>query len=369
MTGTLTGMRFPDFFEEVAGAENPGPSEGGLFPGNEVSPDAPWWIVDPWLSPDLDGEEFILVPSGVESSPDAPPSHEGPPPDSGPGPGVGIATDALALYRPWHFWGRRWGIYLNAPALERYVHSLEADGAGPAPAIAPFALRTVIDHELAHFSVEVGATLLEAARQQPCYRDYILLRFGAPNPIGVAPLEEAYASWREARSRRITGLGTPPGGFLPAVRRNLAACGPGYGDWKRFQSDGPDARIELLALVAGARIVGDDWFESAFIKGRPSQVPLRWVGDPALLQFFGALPKSMGQIPIKRLRAWLSRSLKATEVPSAGKGSHEKWRVPGRGTIGFGHTRDGNLNPRDVRQVSATLDLTPSELFSQVMGG
>jgi hypothetical protein len=148
-----------------------------------------------------------------------------------------MPTDAIALCRPWHFWGAFWGIYFGAETLIEHTWEI-AFRAGASPdAVAPFVARQILDHERAHFCVEVAATYMEDAARPGLYRPYMTRRFNtALPPFGIAPLEEAFATSREVRGRTFARtLGAPPPGFWRATRDAALAASPGYADWPSWK--------------------------------------------------------------------------------------------------------------------------------------
>ena len=284
--------------------------------------------------------------------------------------GRGWSADYIAAYRPWHFFGATWGIYLVGHMLIQHTQAIAAQcGVFPSE-IAPAIRQQIIDHERAHATLEVAATLLEDARASEAYRPYALTRFHAPpsiiNPHGgpVTPLEEAFATWREVRGRRLPhACGKPPARFWDATRAEALLAGPGYEDWSTWGHDPENAARALMSLVADAPIVSESWL--SVDRAVLSQVPVYWVGDPGSASLFGGIPKSRGVITIPRLRRWLKR-VHGGALVEGGKGSHELWETNGGLQIRFA-TSAGFLLPPEEKEIRQALGLSREDLFRAVM--
>jgi len=81
----------------------------------------------------------------------------------------------------------------------------------------------------------------------------------------------------------------------------------------------------LVSRIAGRAMRTYRW--GVATDDEKDQVPLHWVGDPAVAPFFGAQPKSAGPPTIPRFEKWLRRRAGAEIVE--GEGDHRKARLPG----------------------------------------
>ena len=372
-------MRLLDLFSDVG-------EKLGLHPGDGRRPepeDAPnqrggpaVWLIDSPLSDAVALEALPIdfdVPTGRGELLGAP---QGWFPDSDPDisslwGGRGRSADHVAVYRPWHFFGATWGIYLIGPLLIQHTRAIAVQcGVSPSE-IAAAVRQQIIDHERAHATVEVAATLLEDARTTEAYRPYALTRFRTPtsivSPHGglVAPLEEAFATWREVRSRRLPdACGKPPAPFWGATQAEALLAGPGYMDWGTWSHDPPAAARALMSLVADAPIASESWL--SVDRAVLAQVPVYWVGVPASARLFGGIPKSRGVITIPRLRRWLKGAHDGV-LDTGGKGSHELWETGGGLQIRFATSAGFLLHPEE-KAIRHAFGLSREDLFRAVMG-
>jgi hypothetical protein len=281
------------------------------------------------------------------------------------------SADHVAVYRPWHFYGATWGIYLIDHTLIQHTRAIAVQcGVSPSE-IAAAVRQQIIDHERAHATVEVAATLLEDARTTEAYRPYALTRFHTPTSIVkagggvVVPLEEAFATWREVRSRRLPdACGKPPIPFWSATQAQARLAGAGYMDWDTWGHDPAAAARALMSLVADATIASESWL--SVDRAVLAQVPVYWVGDPASARLFGGIPKSRGLITIPRLRRWLARAHNGVLV-TGGKGSHELWETGGGLQIRFATSAGFLLHPEE-KAIRQAFGLSREDLFRAVMG-
>ena len=216
----------------------------------------------------------------------------------------------------------------------------------------------------------MAATLLEDARATEIYRPYARTRFRAPTSIvnahggPVVPLEEAFATWREVRSRRLPdACGKPPIPFWRATQAQALLAGAGYMDWDTWGHDPVAAARALMSLVADAPIASESWL--SVDRAVLAQVPVYWVGDPASASLFGGIPKGRGLITIPRLRRWLAR-VHGGVLVTGGKGSHERWKTGGGLQIRFATSAGFLLHPEE-KAIRHAFGLSSEGLFRAVM--
>ena len=325
---------FPEFFEGVA--EQTGEPRQGLRETTRTDPISAFpddVVRAPWLAPTPDPEtdaiitEVAVVRMGEVASRTPFPI----PQEIRAGRFTAAASpsvDALAVYRPWHFFYEDWGIYV----FERPFFGLvldTADLAGITPTtLASLVFRQVLSHEWSHFAFEITATEIESVTGVPCYRDYSFWRYSSATRWG-GPLEEAVAVWREvafSRGALPKSMRPKPRGYVHAVRILADASPPGYCDWACMKRPGR-GRTEVISylasLIAGANIGSGRWGETQV--NERDQVPVYWVGDPTRVSPLGGIPKSIGPPTIRRFEKWLRK--KEAIISETARGSHRKLRT------------------------------------------
>lgn len=307
--------------------------------------------------------DYALGEEGAEEWPDdlseediAIYSNEGPP----------MSADTLAVYRPWHLHGDRWGIVVHEEALLGYTAGL-ARAAGGSPArFAPFALRQILAHEHAHFAFEVAASQIEDILGEPRYITYLAHRYGAPNRWSDGPLEEVVATWAElafahAPSRR--GLGRKPRGYAAAVEQFNQRAPAGYRDFALMADYSRAERIiaDVASLVARRELWAGRWWPGT-VEAERAQVPVRWEGsNPSSV--FGVLPKTVAACSVRVFERWARRRAGA-ELRRGGK--HGKVAFPNGRSVPY-TTGSHELYPPEAQRIAQALGLrNMRELFEHV---
>ncbi len=187
-------------------------------------PRAPDWLED---SVEFDGR---FLPRHGEAAPELHGSESV----------VGVAPDALAFYRPFHFYvAGAWGIYVHEPGIVRLAVAL-AHGTWDEKA-ADVAFDALVEHEVQHCVAETGMTRIEIMNARPVYPAWFA------HPQGSF-LEEAMANARSSSTIRKKAAR-----YSPALDAWMKGCGPGYRDFARFLSPedflAGQQRCGMLALV------------------------------------------------------------------------------------------------------------------------
>ena len=271
-------------------------------------------------------------------------------------------ADALAVYRPYHLFGKRWGIYFHAENLWSYAAEIAGQSKNNIETVWPFVFHQVYRHELSHFQIEATATdielVLHASGMTPrpaisspsLYIEYLNYRYRLPtywSPDGL--LEEAFATWEEYQF--VLGGTSPawlPDGYVEAVLG--AHLGAGYACWPVFQNprERKLAIQQLLLNVAGIpwNAVDEPFRPPASAAVR---VPLYLVGNPDI--FRGSLRKDVANPTIRVFEKWLRRN--GMEPTSSGNGSHRAFAFKGkRQTYG---TSSGIFSGPEVKQAADLL--------------
>ncbi len=280
-----------------------------------------------------------------------------------------LNADAVAVYRPWHFWGAEWGIYVSESGLSTYATGIAAElGEDPAR-IAPFVYRGLVRHELAHFAAEVAGTEIEDLLSREVFVEYKLSRFYSPrNSAGVAPLEEAVANFMElqfARHSSPTRIYKPPG-YSKALAAYSRRCGPGYRDFDICSAEGAFERVvaDLASLIAGQRMLTGRWMQTMPLE--QAQVPQYWIGDPAAALSVGAASKTAGPPTILRFEKWVRKI--GGECLNA-RGDHKKARIPRVAVPIHYDTGAGFLLRPEAKQIKLALELPRLETLYQLIAG
>ena len=292
--------------------------------------------------------------------------------DSTPVPNEPPSADMVACYRPWHVWGKGWGIWINEPALRSFTAWIAKSAGIEAATLAPLVLRQVLEHEWTHFSFEVvGAHIEHILQGVTLYRAYVTWRYSRPSRWSPGPLEETVATWHEVQfARRVSRVGIGRS-YVDAVEDACSKAPPGYREWRVMDPRGKRGHVrwtEGTKVVAGvASNIADRPEDWTIANWRPAtsdekrQVPVNWIGDPGSLSVYAATPKSYGQIPIKSWEKFL-RKAGAIIDSRAGKGDHRVYRLPDgrRGTYDPGH---GHLYGPALKQAMETFRMATREQF------
>ena len=367
---------FPDFFEAVAARtqehRHAFESEDVLSPFVDVGAE----VTAPWLVPrdpdrDADAVATEVLVRGLGDLEEHPATQL-------PGatrrgrftPAASAGTDAIAVYRPWHFFYDDWGIYVFELDFIDFVEDISDLAALPARLIAPLAFRQILWHEWTHFAFEVTATELESVTGVPCYREYSLRRYATRTRWASGPLEEAVAVWREvafSRGALPRRMRPKPRSYVHAVRLLADASPPGYCDWACMKSPGVRRGAvisDLVSVIADSSVVTSRWGETS--PSERDQVPVYWVGNPATLAAVGGLPKTAGPPTIRRFEKWAKKK-KATIVARGGKGSHHRLVLAdGRGQTYA--TSAGFLLRPEAEKIAALFGLRNSATLYDAVG-
>lgn len=317
----------------------------------------PRWLFDePWIQREI---RDVDVPALADI--EVPAERIGDIPDAPTGPyGTDIPdVDAVAMYKPWHFFGEDWGIYFVADNFELFVEELAVDAQQPMGVIEPFAFHQLLAHELAHFDFEVVATELEGLLDQSLYREYSFRRYHGSNPWRVNPLEEAVATWEEIAFARKRSPPRPKG-YLAAVKMLATYAPPGYRDWKLLEDDrrGSLMTASLASLIADRPLL--DWPWGGTTPREAAEVPVRWCGDP-VPHFL--MPKSIARPKVRELERFLTKN-GAEIIKRGGKGSHRKFRWNGK-TGGYATSRPF-VPKAECQQIARMFGLKVNELYTAI---
>lgn len=282
-------------------------------------------------------------------------------------------ADAVAIYRPWHFFRDEWGIEIYEHNLLRFTHQIAEAMCESPYLLAPIVFRQVLEHEYAHFDFEVIATRFEDVTADPCYREYCLSRYALRvRDEQTGPLEEAIATWREVVfARRTRGvLGPASSRYAKAVEMLSREAPSGYRDWPLLQD--PKTRGSVVCDLCGGCILGypfaleeGGWWRST--RTHRAEVPLRWMGEHENLKIFGAREKEWRRPTIKELERWLKSTYGASIT--RGKGSHRHYDL-GNGVKGTYSTSAGHLLRPEAKQLAAKLEFpTDRELCIAILQG
>jgi hypothetical protein len=269
-----------------------------------------------------------------------------------------VKADWVAVYRPWHIHGTEWGIAISELALSSYAEVVAMDAGASRGQLAPLILRQVLAHEHSHFGFEVAGTQLEDAHNKPLYRSYFHYRYRRPTQWTQGPLEEVVATWQEyvfakRGANRLPGV---PANYPEAVARVNRMAAAGYRDFELMKkpSDARKIRAAIAALLANEKTMPPGpWGGTKHADRR--QVRLHWLGSEAGACSVGLIPKGSAPPTITQLRKWL-RKLDAELIPGAGKGDHERWRLPDGKPFGF-DTGARILLPPETKQLKHMLNL------------
>ncbi len=154
------------------------------FPNNyaEVRPPLPNWLAE------RIGEGLLLESDEkivIEGEPDIPAL----PPET-----LGDSIETFAFYLPFHFYRKKWGIYVRVNGIKEVALHLSKHRKFDIDAIT-MAFKLLLEHERLHFYIEYAASRREIITDHDCYPEYFLDKVAALH-------EEAFANaFAIARSR------------------------------------------------------------------------------------------------------------------------------------------------------------------------
>lgn len=365
-------MQFPDYFQEALSFVPEDRGGASVDADASLSPTG----LPPWLQPPPDipadaevvsasvgvgpGNPTVLPPEIFEES------AEISVPD----------VDAIALYRPWHFFREAWGVYVFERPLLAFTRTIaEACNEDPRR-MAALVFRQVLEHEWTHFDIEVIATGLEEVLSEPCYVSYSWERFRLPyrDVAETGPLEEAVATWSEvrfARGRLPGQLGPKPPVYVAAVEQVADRSPDGYREWRCMlparNRERVIAAVASLILAHHPGLATGTWWKPSAATRR--QVPIYWIGNPDHLSGFGGKAKSLAAPSIRVLRKWLQRCVGARIENDRGRGSHERYVLPdGRSDVYA--TSAGFLLPPEAKKMATLLGhRSPRDLYLAIQQG
>lgn len=286
--------------------------------------------------------------------------------------------EAFAWYQSWHIWNEEtWGIYLDAGALDRYALSLHADckAAGVVCSqdlAAHLAINLIYEHELFHARVEAGLAWMELSALQPRYKRY---KSNVYNALEFSPdwLEEALANWAswawfQSPSTRavLSDMGGDPDKLAPIIESSLDLSPEGYKEWRKGEDllvrrlfmgqlasgrERPD--LQRLGLPIESLLDGPYPFDL-----RTSDVPFRFVGSGQIAERLLSNP-AIFNVPTRREVEKVLKFFGYEHEKARGKGSHEGWIKPGKGTFPL-PTRDP-LSQKVFRALLDHLGLTKQQ--------
>lgn len=164
--------------------------------------------------------------------------------------------DALAYYLPFHFY-RQWGIYIKESGLLALTRALDDElSPGWKSCISPddrlqFACMILLNHEKFHFQTEVACSRLQHSHAPANWLYPNFVENSHP-----AVMEEALAN-AYALNMTMKSKGAAVRALRAACKAFLRNCGPGYGDFRRYQgagfASGKDELVDEMASVGAGR--------------------------------------------------------------------------------------------------------------------
>ena len=172
--------------------------------------------------------------------------------------------EALAWYSPYHFYPDTWGVTIRNRGIEIVASSLISNGLDLATANL-VAQKALIAHELGHFQVENGVTMLELSAGKGMY---------------VAQRQSAGFGWCNEEEGLCNALAHQAAGtkHRHALEDFLDFSPVGYRDWRRHA---PSKRPYSWAEVIGIRADGLPRGEAILLDFKSSKkfVNFRFVQD------------------------------------------------------------------------------------------
>jgi hypothetical protein len=271
-----------------AGTAQPGrvPAEGDLDTISVERAPVPDWLLNPDSEPiQIGGPSSIIFSESEFEQPIVP------------GLVAAQQPDALAYYRPFHFYPNAvWGVYLRTRGVLELAAQLKGSPIthGEDPAIQAAQI-TLVQHELFHCAAEAAVTRAEVIARSSVYRPY----FYDPNATAN---EEAMAN---ANTHRKVAKAYPA--YIAALESWMRKQGPGYRDFDRFIG----RRFSKGRLVCSQHIVRfvppplmplPSRLPSDFLieRAMPKSVPMYVVVDAAIAGYvLRPFPKG------NRIRVWV----------------------------------------------------------------
>lgn len=201
---------------------------------------------------------------------------------------------------------------------------------------------------------EVAGTELEDIVGAWLYRWYA--RHCGPWPgLTDGVVEEVWAAWREVEYARRAARKHPGlRGYTELVSAELRGLPAGYRDFDLMRRHGSEVRSAVASLMlAGPGVATGRWGQPA---GREADnMPLYWIGQPDVLRNLGGFERVVSLPSIRDFEKWL-RLIGATILPSKGKGSHRKVRLPNGRVAGYATSARQLLWP-EANQIARELNL------------
>jgi hypothetical protein len=261
-----------------------------------------------------------------------------------------LGFECAGWYQPHHFYSEEtWGIYIDAPSLDKTACSIAEDlrtggmrRCSDALA-AKLALMLVYQHELFHAKVEAALTWLELQALQPKFRRYKAKVNDALKGTDEH-LEEAlanFSAWAWLNADAVVAQFTRQLSSKErlvverVVRYHLDLSPPGYRRW----SDGHQTatwRTLTTQMAQGAPKLPSPGhglpIESMLQEPLPfdyrpwDDVPCRFVGSGRIASSMFAAPATLNLPQRQEVRKVIQRHFRYELIRGAGKGSHEKFK-------------------------------------------
>jgi hypothetical protein len=111
--------------------------------------------------------------------------------------------DTLAYYLPFHFYQRRWGIYLKASGIVHLAVALKAAPLTSADnSLVELSRKILFEHEFFHFATEIACSRAEVVAKKSLYDAYFLHSYAPPHEEALA---NAHA-YQKALTRQVSAL-------------------------------------------------------------------------------------------------------------------------------------------------------------------
>jgi hypothetical protein len=216
-----------DFAQEHFGDNHGLPDDSSA-----VRPRLPNWIGDRGI------EDAVPIEDADQPITEGPVPDDEPLVDTGTGAGESPSPDVFAFYLPFHFYEKRWGIYVRAYGIGQLARILTK----PKPASSEsvnFAFRLLLEHERMHFITELSASKAEVAFGRTSYRFYFVDREMAYHEEALANAH-AFSSTRRGASKPL----------INAAHIWMSGQGPGYCDFHKWVSpDLPKGKREAAEFM------------------------------------------------------------------------------------------------------------------------
>lgn len=172
--------------------------------------------------PDWLGDEAVPIEDADQPITEGTVPDDDPPVDAGTGaPGIPI-PDVFAYYLPFHFYERRWGIYVRAYGIDQLARILTKPKPTSSESVS-FAFRLLLQHERMHFLTELAASKAEVAFGRSSYSLYFVDQKMAHHEEALANAH-AFSIARRDTSKPL----------IKAAHTWMLAQGPGYCDFQNW---------------------------------------------------------------------------------------------------------------------------------------